>query len=130
MTVAKFIWGSSQYDTLAGLYRLASLHSLKESIERLKGEGFDIEYELHTEMIEVLKDGKLGEIFNAWRNESHDLWYALAMAEDLVFKHGMEISHDDENLPTDHPIRQSLVALACVEFGLIKDEEPFEGWDT
>jgi len=127
--MAKFAWGSSQYDTLADLFRRGSKHPLCVAIEKLEAEGFVFDYDLNHPMFVALECGKLGEMFTVWRSNAKDLWFALGMAEDMLFTHGLSIESDGEELDTYHPIRQSLVAMTAVEFGLAVEDD-FKDFDS
>lgn len=128
--MAKFAWGSSQYDELADLWKRASKHGAIQAAARLvELDGWTVDLDLNNEMLVVLKDGKLGEMFRAWRNCSKDLWYALAEAEEMLFTHGIYMVCDGHHLSVDHPVRQAIVAVAATDYGLLTEDD-FKGFDT
>lgn len=126
----KFAWGSSQYDLLAYLFRLGSQYTFNDAVIKLSLAGYNIEADVNVEMVTALENGIIGDMFIAWQNTSIDLWYALNMAEEIIFKYGLEIT--DENgveLTFDNPLRQSLTAILAVESGCISEEQ-FKNFDT
>lgn len=129
-----FAWGSCQYQTHAELFHLAKKYGFKEACARLVKEGFTIDEdmsEINTEMVEALDDNTLGKMFDAWCHSAKDLWYALSMAEDMLFKFGFDICDaNGKELDSDSPVRQSLVALLAYETGCIANEEHFIGFAT
>lgn len=128
--MGKFAWGSSQYDTLAYMFRLGSQHKFNDAVIKLSLTGYNIEAEVNFEMLKALKNGILGDMFTAWKNTAKDLWFALSMAEDVLFKYGIEITNEDgAKLEMDNPLRQSLTAILAVEYGCISEEQ-FKNFDT
>jgi len=81
-------------------------------------------------MLTALKDGILGDIFTAWKNSAKDLWYALSMAEDMLFVYGITMYYQEgAEMENDNPLRQSLIAILAVEYGCIAEEQ-FKGFST
>jgi hypothetical protein len=143
-------WGSCQYDTIADMYnrltadeksvditvsfgKIGDFDELKAGwLAKVKQEAEDDSDDIYwenywTKQIDAIDKAKnLDELFCAWRDTSHDLWYALETAkgffEDL--KMDGELLEETSNFPL------GVVAYLLVKCDLITDIDSFKHFDT
>ena len=129
--MTEYAWGSSQYDTLASLFHTGMERTFDIYVDSIKFLNYDVNYEINEEMVEVLKNDTLGKMFTAWKNSSKDLWYALRMAEELLFDRLCIIDRvSNLEIEPDHSVRQAMVAVFAYETDCIKSEDSFKNFDT